>query len=81
MLEQKLFKAIDSREFLNGAWMKDRAKNIALLIEHFNKISKYVVLEIVQTKDIDHRAAIISCWINIAEVNSRYILYSYFAEM
>jgi hypothetical protein len=48
--------------------MKEKAKNIQTQIGHFNKISKYVVLEIVRCKDVDNRALIITHWINIAEV-------------
>jgi hypothetical protein len=67
LLESNFLKEIDTREFLNQAWIKGNAKHIVAMIDHFNKISMLVVNDIVKAKDTAQRVNIINHWISIAE--------------
>jgi hypothetical protein len=54
LMDEALFHRVRAREFLGGAWTKSdakvRAPNLTKFIEHTNRISNWVVTEILSQK-------------------------------
>eukprot|EP01133_Synstelium_polycarpum_P016775 gene16775-19948_t len=67
VLDHTYFAKIDKREFLQQRWAKDKAPNIQISTDHFNRQSQIVVTEIVQTKSSKQRVQIITHFIAIAQ--------------
>eukprot|EP00824_Muranothrix_gubernata_P007943 TRINITY_DN20163_c0_g1_i1.p1 TRINITY_DN20163_c0_g1~~TRINITY_DN20163_c0_g1_i1.p1 ORF type:complete len:655 (-),score=139.04 TRINITY_DN20163_c0_g1_i1:528-2492(-) len=70
LMEHRLFNKIRPKECLNQAWIKGNrhrdAPNIIRLIEHFNKISRWVSTEIVFQPTLKERVWVLRKFIKIA---------------
>jgi len=68
--EHKLFRGIQTTEFLNQAWTQEKANDLSptiiRYIEHFNKISAWVATEVVFAATEKQRANAIRNFISIA---------------
>eukprot|EP01103_Thecamoeba_quadrilineata_P019256 TRINITY_DN7710_c0_g1_i1.p1 TRINITY_DN7710_c0_g1~~TRINITY_DN7710_c0_g1_i1.p1 ORF type:complete len:1179 (-),score=318.56 TRINITY_DN7710_c0_g1_i1:14-3550(-) len=72
LIEQKIYRAIKSRECLNQAWnhktMKETAApNILAMIRRFNNVSAWVASEIIQTTSLNERILTVQRFITIAQ--------------
>uniref|UniRef100_A0A6B2L305 Ras-GEF domain-containing protein n=1 Tax=Arcella intermedia TaxID=1963864 RepID=A0A6B2L305_9EUKA len=70
LFEQNLFKKIHPKECLNQAWNKveraERAPHIIQMIEHFNKVGRWVVYEIINQANIANRVKVMKHFIKVA---------------
>jgi son of sevenless-like protein len=70
LLNFTFFAAIDKSECLNQSWVKEmralKAPNIHRATQHFNRISAWVVYEIVSELELSARARILSRFLNVA---------------
>ncbi len=61
-------------ELMNQAWNKQKYKylapNVLCMIDHFNKLSKFVASSIVTTVKLRDRTALFAKYIEIAQVYS-----------
>lgn len=71
-LDNKIFLAIRSEEFLGQAWMKIdkaiKAPHILLITKRFNDVSRLVSSEIIRVPELSRRVAIIEKWTNVAHI-------------
>eukprot|EP00298_Acanthocystis_sp_HF-20_P023952 c33887_g1_i1.p1 GENE.c33887_g1_i1~~c33887_g1_i1.p1 ORF type:complete len:309 (+),score=120.78 c33887_g1_i1:136-927(+) len=69
--EHNLFRCITPNEFLRGAWTgqdkNQKAKNIIDMIDHFNKVSNWVSMLILNEQKLESRRQIINDLISLGE--------------
>ena len=71
LYEYELFKSIEAKELLGNAWTKKdkeiRSPNLCKLVDHFNAVTNWVSMTILNETNIKQRVSIIKKFICIAE--------------
>jgi len=74
LIEFNLYKAIKPWEFFNQQWTKKdrevKSPNVIKMITRFNRVSHWVTTEIVTSVSLKQRVAVLSRFIEIAEVHA-----------
>lgn len=78
LVDFRLFSNIQPNEFLNQAWVKQRAPNIRAYIEHFNRTADVFAAAIVLQPTVAGRAYVMERVVRIASVRRRlpYVVFS-----
>lgn len=84
LYEFELFKDIELKDFLGGAWTKkdkyERCPHLCEFLDHFNAVTNWVVSTIVNEPDVSKRAALIVKFIEVAEIMYKNLNFTGFFE-
>lgn len=84
LYEFELFKDIELKDFLGGAWTKkdkyERCPRLCEFLDHFNSTTNWVVSSILNEPDINARASLISKFISVAEMMYKNMNFTGFFE-
>ena len=69
LISYGIFNKMEGREFLDQNWIRhrDKAPNIMAMVDHFNNITKWVQMKILEAENLKERVKILSWMIHICD--------------
>ncbi|KAI8809147.1 ras guanine nucleotide exchange factor domain-containing protein [Cladochytrium replicatum] len=68
LMEFEIFTNIKPRDFLQHIWSRKRSQTVTASIEHFNKLSGWVITRILTNKKLKNRAKMLEKFMKIAQI-------------